>query len=160
MQTKIKEIVKALKEANYIYIIGNGGSASLADHLACDLLKNCGLKAVSLCSNQALITAIANDKSFEDVFLNQVMILFQINDVLISLSTSGKSKNVLKAMEYVYRLKIGKVIGISGCDNGDVFRFCSTIFYHIDARDIQDCEDKMAQFCHHIYRELKRGSDE
>ena len=60
MQTDYSSVTDALLDAEHIYIIGNGAAASIADHFACDLLKNCRLPAISLCSNSAMITAIAN----------------------------------------------------------------------------------------------------
>ena len=158
MQTDtIKQIAGELKKANYIWIIGNGGSAALADHFACDLLKNCGLRAVSLCSNSALCTAIGNDINFDDIFSEQLKVLLKPGDVLFCLSTSGKSNNILRAMKYAYSLKIEKIIiGVSSRSKG-FFKIFSDILCHIQSKNMQECEDKMNVLCHKIYKELKRG---
>ena len=152
----VKQIADELKKANMVYIIGNGGSAALADHFACDLLKNCHLPAISLCSNQSLITAIGNDYSFSDIFLKQLEILFEKRDVLVAFSTSGQSENVLKAMHYAKKIH-NIVIGISGRHKGSLFEQYSTIFYRIKARNMQDCENKMVEFCHKLYKEVNYG---
>ena len=97
---KLNKIIKELKKANFIYIIGNGGSASTADHLANDLVKQCRLKAISLCSNNAILTALSNDLSYSIVFLEQLRVFLTKDDLLITISTSGTSRNVLSAIDY------------------------------------------------------------
>jgi len=158
MQTKIEEIIEKLKTAKHIFIIGNGGSASLADHFACDLLKNCDLPAISLCSNQALITAIANDIDFDEIFVKQLEILFKEGDILVAFSTRGDSSNIIHATQHIYHNKVGTIISIAGFDGGELKKW-SHIFYHIDSSDMQECEDKMLEFCHKIYKELKNGRE-
>lgn len=96
----IKKLIKKLKKANFIYIIGNGGSASTADHLANDLVKQCGLRAISLCSNNAILTAYANDFAYEFIFEEQLRVFLTNKDLLITISTSGESQNVLNAINY------------------------------------------------------------
>jgi D-sedoheptulose 7-phosphate isomerase len=96
-----------------VYTLGNGGSASLASHMACDLGKNTAsdlglggapasrrLRVVSLADNGALLTALANDITFEDVFLEQAKSLVVRGDVVIAVSGSGQSPDILKAMAY------------------------------------------------------------
>ncbi len=96
----MKNIVNAIRQANYIFIIGNGGSASLADHFATDLVKVCGVKAVSLCANSALVTAYANDTGYQNIFSYQLKVFMKPNDLLITISGSGTSKNIVKAIEF------------------------------------------------------------
>lgn len=155
MQTDtVKQIIDELERANMVYIVGNGGSAALADHFACDLLKNCGIPAISLCSNLALLTAISNDLSFDKVFTEQLKVLIKNKkDLLVAFSTRGNSLNIVLAAKLIYNTKV-KVIGIAGFNGGQLKRY-STIFYQIDSSDMQECEDKMAEFCHKIYKKLK-----
>lgn len=82
-----------------IFIAGNGGSASSANHLTCDFQKGLGLDCHSLCSNMALITAWSNDTNYEEVFSNQLMSLGKKGDLVLLLSGSGNSPNILKAAE-------------------------------------------------------------
>jgi len=148
---KLRVIASMLKNAHVIYIIGNGGSASLADHFACDLLKNCGLPAISLCSNQALITAIANDYGYKEVFSRQLKVLLRKEDVLIALSTRGESLNIIEAVRYCYTY-LGyyrTIVGIAGFDGGELKNW-SSIFYHIDSCNMRICENGMSELCHEI----------
>lgn len=128
---KIKEIVKLIrntyKNSKNIFIIGNGGSSSTASHFACDLAKNTiknfndpnerRLKVISLTDNHALISAIANDISYDDIFSEQLSNLVDKGDLVIGISASGKSKNVLKAVEFASK-KGAITIGLIGFDGG------------------------------------------
>jgi len=145
---KLRDIALVLKDARMIYIAGNGGSASLADHFACDLLKNCGLPAVSLCSNQALITAIANDYDYKEIFLRQLRILLKEGDIFIALSTRGESSNIVEAAKYCHS-RYNIVVGVAGFDGGELRRW-SSIFCYINSCNMRVCEDKMNELCHKI----------
>ena len=95
-------ILTALKNGNKIMFCGNGGSASDSNHLAAEFIsrfkrERASLPAISLSANNSIITAIANDYDFENVFSRQVEGLAKEGDILVGISTSGKSKNVLKA---------------------------------------------------------------
>ncbi len=150
---KVEQIVRELEDADIIYIVGNGGSAALADHFACDLVKNRGVPAISLCSNSALITAIGNDLSFDEIFTDQLRVLLKSKkDLLFALSTRGNSPNIVLAAKLVNQMNC-KVIGVAGYDGGQLKQHCS-IFYQIDADNMQVCEDKMAELCHSIYASL------
>src|SRR3989344_3803930 len=111
---KISEVIELLivayKKGKKIFILGNGGSASNASHIACDLGKGTlsrvyddhrrRFKVYSLTDNVALITAFGNDLSFEDIFVQQLRNLVEKDDVVIVLSGSGNSMNVVKAVNY------------------------------------------------------------
>ncbi len=99
-----KMITCALKNGNKVLFCGNGGSASDSNHLAAEFISRFkkerqSLPAISLSSNNSIITAIANDYNFESVFSRQVEGLANEDDILIGISTSGKSKNILKAFD-------------------------------------------------------------
>jgi len=101
----IKAIKKCVKNNNIIYSCGNGGSSSLADHFTCDFIKqtnnktNLKVKSISLASNFSLISAIANDISFDEIFSFQVEKLCKKNDLLFLFSVSGNSKNLINAVK-------------------------------------------------------------
>lgn len=97
----MNDLIKAIKNAHMVYIIGNGGSASTANHFANDLVKMCGIKAISLCANEAIVMAYANDDGYENIFVKQLEVFFDRNDLLITISGSGKSKNIIKAIKFV-----------------------------------------------------------
>jgi len=89
----VKACLKALKNGNKLMFIGNGGSCSQAEHLACEFVGS-GMPALAL-TNASIITAIANDNSFSDVFSEQVSALAKSGDILFALSTSGQSENII-----------------------------------------------------------------
>ena len=100
-----KLIIKGFETGKKVLLCGNGGSAADAQHIAAELhgkfaLERTPIPAVALSTNASSLTAIANDISFDDIFLRQLQGFGNPNDILISISTSGKSKNVIKAMEY------------------------------------------------------------
>ncbi len=127
LEKMIEMILAAYKNDKKIYILGNGGAASTASHLACDLgkgtlarvydTKEKRLRVISLTDNIALISAYANDISYDDIFLQQLRNLVEHDDVVIAISGSGNTKNVLKAV--VYAKHVGaKTIGLTGFKTG------------------------------------------
>lgn len=93
-------ITEKIKNANFVYIIGNGGSAATSNHFANDLVKMCSVKAISLSANEALVMALANDEGYENIFYHQLKVFLKRNDLLITISGSGTSKNIIKAIKY------------------------------------------------------------
>ena len=91
------KLSEAVKKARRVYICGNGGSAANAIHIANDLI-SVGIKAHALTADVATLTAIANDFGYEDVFANQLLVFGEPGDLLIALSGSGNSLNILKAI--------------------------------------------------------------
>jgi len=123
----IEKILDAYQNDKKVYILGNGGSASIASHLACDLGKGTlnrvydenekRVKVISLTDNTALITAYANDVGYDAIFIQQLRNLIEKDDILIAISGSGNSKNVIKAVKY--SKKVGAtVIAFSGFEKG------------------------------------------
>jgi len=115
-------IADAFKNNNKILIAGNGGSASQATHIAAEFtgrykIKRKGMPAISLASDLSAITAISNDYGFDSVFERQVEALGNEGDILITLSTSGNSPNIIKAVEKAKKSGIG-VITLLGKDGG------------------------------------------
>jgi D-sedoheptulose 7-phosphate isomerase len=155
MRLEIEEkVFLMLKQARTIWILGDGGSAATADHFACDLLKGCGLPAVSLCSNAALITAIGNDFSFSEIFLLQLQCLYRPNDLIVIFSTSGNSENLVKATEVIF----AKTLAICG-NHGGKLKDKVNYLYDLQTNDQQKAEDRMSEFCHIIYRNWKEMTE-
>jgi len=106
LQRIVDAVVDAHAHGRTLYVFGNGGSASAASHIACDWGKGTSvpgkprLRIVSLSDNIALITAWANDFGYELVFKEQLVNLLEPGDVVLGLTASGNSPNVLRAMEY------------------------------------------------------------
>lgn len=116
-------LFRAYRNNKQVFILGNGGSSSTASHMAADLAKNTigpnmkRFRIVSLNDNAAIMTALANDIGYEHVFSEQLTNLIQAGDVLIVVSASGNSPNVLQAMRYA-RSHSAEVIGLLGFDGG------------------------------------------
>ena len=106
-----------------IFIVGNGGSASTASHFACDLAlgpRSFGGKAyrvISLADNNAVLTAAGNDFGYETVFSEQLKTLLSPGDVVLAISASGNSPNIIDAVEYANRVG-ATTIGLTGFDGG------------------------------------------
>jgi D-sedoheptulose 7-phosphate isomerase len=123
----ISEVIQLLddgRERNArAYVIGNGGSASTASHLACDLTKTAQqpgirpLRVHSLSADEALLTAYANDVSYTDVFSRQLVAFADPDDLVIAISASGCSPNILDALRTARGLGLSSV-GLLGCGGG------------------------------------------
>jgi len=140
---KITEILyEAYKSDKQIFIMGNGGSASTASHFACDLgkgtLKNIydniekRFRVVSSTDNIATIMAFGNDLSFKDVFVQQLRNLVNKEDVVIGISASGNSSNVIKAIQYAKKCE-AKTIGFLGFKSGGKLQ--GLVDYEITVQD-------------------------
>jgi len=118
-----EELWRAYRGGRTIFACGNGGSAATATHFVCDLVKVASVpgkprvKAVALTDNLPVLTAWANDEAYEAVFEEQLKNFLQPGDVVVGLSTSGASENVLRAVEFAGRMG-ATTIGLSGRDGG------------------------------------------
>lgn len=120
--------IEATKKRQMIFFFGNGGSAADAEHLAAEFTgryqkDRTGLPAMALTAASASTTSISNDFGFDNVFSRQLEALAKKKDVCIGISTSGKSTNVIKALEKAKILGC-KTIGLTGKDGGDMLDFC------------------------------------
>lgn len=136
----IEKIIESLEETSLnngnVYVIGNGGSAATASHMANDL--NIGLRrrkirkfnVISLADNLSVATAIANDIGFDNLFYMQLEDVINENDLLIAISCSGNSPNIIKAVEYA-KTKNTKIVSATGFDGGKL-KGLSDINFHVD----------------------------
>jgi len=114
LQETVKVCVQALKNGHKVMFCGNGGSASQSQHLAAELVgrykKNrSAMASLALTTDTSILTAVGNDYGFDEIFVRQVQGLGQPGDVLIGLSTSGNSSNVLKAFELAKQMQMTTV---------------------------------------------------
>ena len=112
------------------FFLGNGGSASTATHFVNDVALGSRqfekpFRAISLCDNQAVITAIANDDGYENIFLQQLQTLATAGDTIVCISASGNSKNLIKAIEYAGENNI-YVVGLTAFDGGYLKNNCDS----------------------------------
>jgi len=115
-------MITSLKQGGKILLCGNGGSAADAQHLAAELisrlkLERAAIPALALNVNTSVLTAISNDYQFELVFVRQIEAFGKAGDVLIAISTSGNSPNIIKAVEYAHMAGL-KSIGLIGGNGG------------------------------------------
>ena len=128
---KVNEAIEwmrqAREEGRTIFTCGNGGSASTASHFVCDVLKGASFnrpkrfRIMALTDSLPTITAYSNDVSYECVFVEQLKNFGQPGDILLSISGSGNSPNVLRAVEYANQSGL-KTIGLTGRDGGQLGR--------------------------------------
>jgi D-sedoheptulose 7-phosphate isomerase len=115
-------IARALKNGKKVVLFGNGGSAADAQHIACELagrfkLERRGLPAIALTTNTSTITAIANDYGYDKVFSRQVEAIVDKGDIVIGISTSGKSPNVIEGVKAAK--EHGAItVGLTGAEGG------------------------------------------
>lgn len=146
-----------------VYVAGNGGSAAISDHLCCDWMKGTsvpGLAAVkvhSLVSNTSLLTALANDFSYEESISRQVEMLGEEGDLLILISSSGNSPNIEKAA-LAARAKKMKTIGLCGFSGGKL-KELSDICLHVPASNYGVVEDAHQMLMHVLAQSLARLRD-
>jgi D-sedoheptulose 7-phosphate isomerase len=122
------EVQATIERGGRVFFVGNGGSAADSQHLAAELVgrferERRGLPAIALTTDTAVLTSVANDYGFEHVFVRQVEALGRPGDLLVGLSTSGTSPNVLRAMECAGRLGLFRV-GLTGAGGGELRRCC------------------------------------
>jgi len=156
-------LVIARNRGNRIFIIGNGGSSSTASHMASDLNKTAITKntrrfqAVSLTDNVPLVTAWSNDSDYRDVFVEQLKNFLQPKDVLIAISGSGRSENVIRAIRYARR-RGATTIGLTGFDGGILSKLAEVCLI-VDSQLMYRIEDIHLMVNHLLtYTLLKRST--
>lgn len=145
LSTLMNVLVSAREVGKQVFVMGNGGSSATASHYVCDFNKGISVdhkkkfKLICLNDNIPSLMAYANDFSFEDIFVEQLKNFFQKGDIVLGISGSGNSKNVLKAIEYANQHG-GITIGLTGYDGG---RLKEMVCYgaHIPIDDMQIAED-------------------
>ena len=162
--TTISDFINLMKEAaangKKVYICGNGGSASTASHFAGDYnkgLKDYNFDFICLSDNIPAMMAIANDISYDEIFRYQLKNKLTKDDIVIGISGSGNSKNVVLALEYA--LGCGAyTIGVTGYDGGKVKKLCD-LSIHFPINDMQVVEDLHLILNHMTMRILKEEKD-
>ncbi len=144
-----------------VYACGNGGSAAIANHLQCDHMKSVRnstdlvARVVSLSTNVEVMTAIANDLAYEHVFAHQLQWHAQPGDVLIAISSSGRSANIVSALSWARDNGVS-TIALTGFDGGDA-RGLADVSIHVDAANYGIIED-LHQVIIHVLAQYIRQS--
>jgi D-sedoheptulose 7-phosphate isomerase len=152
-----RTVSKAYDDKKTIFLFGNGGSASLASHFACDLSKGTSaycigrkrLRAVALTDNVPTTTAWANDSSYDDIFAEQLRSFVEPGDIAFAISCSGNSRNVLKALA-VARESGATTIGLGGFAGGKMKSLCD-ISLIVPSTNMQFIEDLHLSVAHCIF---------
>jgi D-sedoheptulose 7-phosphate isomerase len=142
----IATLYRGFEEERTIFLIGNGGSASAASHFGQDLAKGTlssmsasrRFRVIPLTDNVGFITALANDEGYESVFEQQLRNLAREGDLLVAISGSGNSPNVLRAVDYAHSIGM-TTIGITGFDGGKL-RVLAKESVHVPIDDMGMCE--------------------
>lgn len=133
----MNELIEKIKKARFIWVCGNGGSASTAEHFVTDLVKK-GYRAIALSSNTSVITMLANDYGYDRVFSKQLTTFAVEKDLLITISCSGTSPNIMNAILTAANLGL------------DIYRF--EVFGK--ETDYGLLEDKHLKFAHEVAKAL------
>ena len=160
---RIQDVVEVLLSANYVgstvFIVGNGGSAATASHFACDLAKGTitpgrpRFRVAALTDNVPLMTAWSNDVAYEDLFVEQLRSLMRRGDVVVGISGSGNSPNVLKAVEFAHEIG-GVTLGFCGFDGGRLSRLVD-IPVVVPSECMEQIEDVHLTLCHLVCTALR-----
>jgi len=156
LQAAINMVGRAFETGKKIVTCGNGGSASTASHYITDWAKMINLatnekfRGVSLVDNVGLITAYGNDLSYEEVFSGQCKALLDEGDLLIAMSGSGNSPNILSALRQANEMG-AHTLGILGYDGGEAAKIAHHSFI-VPSFDMQVCEDIHLMFGHMVMK--------
>lgn len=160
-------ILEKYESGKQIFVAGNGGSAGTSNHFSCDFGKNAVKgdvnkpKIISISANIEVLTALGNDFSYADVFSEQMKNLFNDGDLILLISASGNSPNVLKAAEYAKKHG-GKVIGFTGFDGGKL-KDVSDICINVPSDSYEKIEDLHMMLTHMVvcwFKALGLGNKE
>ena len=164
LESVCRLLLDAYKSKRRIFVAGNGGSAGTANHFCCDFGKNAVKsesdrpKILSLCANMEVVTALGNDFCYGDVFSEQLKNLMEDGDVILLISASGNSENVVRAAEYV-KSRGGKVIGFTGFSGGKLGAL-SDIEINVPSTSYEEIEDIHLMLTHVIvcaFKSMKLG---
>lgn len=157
----VAAIVACSDLGSRVWVLGNGGSAAISDHFATDLAKvniDTGFEIfpVSLCSNGPILTALANDYGYADSFARQVRAFVRAGDVVVAVSSSGNSENVIRAVQEA-KDHGATAVGLSGFDGGLLAKE-SDISIHVQTEigDYATAEDSHSVICHAVSLELRK----
>lgn len=152
----VEQTVCALQKGHKVIVFGNGGSAADAQHIAAELLGRFALdrtpyKAMALTTNSSVITAVGNDYGFETIFERQIQAWAEPGDIIIGISTSGNSENVLKGLQAA-KAKKAYAVALTGKDGGKAAKLCDLLIAvpSTNTPRIQECHTMLG----HIYCQL------
>jgi len=156
-----KILLKAYTSGARVFACGNGGSAAIANHLACDHVKGVRTatdlvpRVVSLSASVELITAIANDVAYQDVFVYQLQSQSEPGDVLIAVSSSGRSPNIVRSLSWAREHGI-RTIALTGFDGGDASSIAE-VSIHVNGSNYGIVEDLHQSIAHSLAQYIRQS---
>jgi D-sedoheptulose 7-phosphate isomerase/D-glycero-D-manno-heptose 1,7-bisphosphate phosphatase len=166
MEQAARVLTAAYVSGARMFCCGNGGSASIANHMQCDHVKGIGNgtdlapQVLSLSTNVELITAIANDIGYSDIFVRQLQSQARPGDVLIAVSSSGRSPNIVRALGWARENDL-RTIAITGFDGGAA-RTAADVAIHVDCTNygiIEDLHQAVMHALAQFIRQSRLGAD-
>ena len=154
-------LLEAYTREATVFSCGNGGSASIANHLQCDHTKNVGKstdllpRVMSLSVNVEVLTAIANDHAYQDVFTHQLRSQARPGDVLVAVSSSGRSANIVTALRWARDHGLG-TISLTGFDGGEA-RTIADVCVHVDGTNYGVIEDMHQMIMHALAQYIRQS---
>ena len=154
-------IVSGTERGARIWILGNGGSAAISDHFATDLAKvnidtGLGILPMSLCANGPVLTALSNDYGYADAFAHQVRAYANPGDLVVAVSSSGNSENIIRAVQQA-KLSGATAVGLSGFDGGRLAKEADiSVHVRTDIGDYGTTEDAHSVICHAVSLQLRQ----
>ncbi len=164
-EKEVKQIIniiyKSLLKGGKVMLCGNGGSAADAQHLAAEFtvrlrpkINRAPIPAIPLSADPSTLTACSNDYGFKKIFLRNLQALYKKNDVLIAISTSGNSENILEVLKYCKRKKINS-IGFLGFDGGKAKKYCK-ISLQVPSKITARIQEAHIFLGHYIFESVER----
>lgn len=156
-----ENIINSFQKGGKLLIAGNGGSAADAQHFAAELVgkfkkERKALPAIALCTNTSILTAIANDYSFDKVFSRQVEALAKKGDVFFGISTSGNSLNIIEALKTAKRMNCF-TIGLTGKTGGNMGKICD-ILINVDSEETPRIQETHILIIHILCELIEKGA--
>lgn len=148
IETACNIVQKHSRQGGKIFFIGNGGSAAIASHMAIDFWKSGSIPALAFTDN-SLLTCISNDFGYENVFAKPLEFFANKNDILFAISSSGKSKNILRGVE-VMSAKGGSIITLSGFKNDNPLSSMGICNFYVPSHEYGLVEVIHQYICHFI----------
>ena len=148
--------LKAQENDNTVYLIGNGASASMASHMAADFSKNCECRSMAF-NDIALLTAVSNDISYEQSFSTPLLRFAGEGDLLVTISSSGNSSNIINAIKTARELGLG-VVTLSGLSSGNISRKLGDLNFYLPAETyglVESCHQALLHCWLDTFLEIK-----
>ncbi len=154
-------LLECYERGGAVFSCGNGGSAAIANHLQCDHLKgvrsgtDLAPRVASLCSNVEVLTAIANDFMYDEVFAYQLQSQARPGDVLVAISSSGRSPNIVRALLWARDNDL-RTIALTGFDGGEA-RIAAEVVLHVDSANYGVIEDTHQAIMHALAQYIRQS---